>query len=244
MDGVTDLTRPADAQPLSEDGGLHVLVLEEGQGDLPAKYSRCLGAGQRVRVGLAASVLQFCCQSCRRRRAPPPSDYRHPLTTPPPAAHLLPVHYVGRLAESGQVFMDTRKESQGEEPAVLVAGRGATGWQQGEEAGGRVAGCNREAAAPPVFALLLLSVANALVCKNTAPSPVPFHSGTPRCVRPGPSPPHRLPPARAGPAHGGVAPEVRRPRPHLGGTSVRVRRKRLLLLPHRAACRAPSVSGG
>lgn len=41
---------------------------------------------------------------------------------PPLHARCL-VHYVGYLASSGEVFMDTRKESQNEEPTTLVAGR-------------------------------------------------------------------------------------------------------------------------
>ena len=34
------------------------------------------------------------------------------------------MHYVGRLAESGEVFIDTRQESPTQEPEELVAGRG------------------------------------------------------------------------------------------------------------------------
>lgn len=52
-----------------------------------------------------------------------------PLPLSPSPA--LPVHYVGRLAESGEIFMDTRKESQSEEPEEIVAGRGALwGWRR------------------------------------------------------------------------------------------------------------------
>jgi hypothetical protein len=36
------------------------------------------------------------------------------------------VHYVGYLASNGEVFIDTRSETQGGEPAIIVAGRGAS----------------------------------------------------------------------------------------------------------------------
>lgn len=53
-----------------------------------------------------------------RRRCSPP------LVTGGPPLPLLAVHYVGRLASTGEVFMDTREESQTEEPEEVVAGRG------------------------------------------------------------------------------------------------------------------------
>jgi hypothetical protein len=37
---------------------------------------------------------------------------------------LFAVHYVGRLATNGEVFMDARKESTANEPVTIVAGRG------------------------------------------------------------------------------------------------------------------------
>lgn len=43
----------------------------------------------------------------------------------PPKHSRCLVHYVGRLADSGEMFMDTRSESQTEEPAVVIAGRDA-----------------------------------------------------------------------------------------------------------------------
>lgn len=60
------------------------------------------------------------------------------MTGGPPA--LLAVHYVGRLADSGEVFMDTRMESQTEEPEEVVAGRGewarSPGWSFPATGGG------------------------------------------------------------------------------------------------------------
>jgi hypothetical protein len=59
------------------------------------------------------------------------------INIPPPPATLdpshQPVHYTGYLAESGDVFLDTRRESESREPMVMVAGRGeegggAAGW--------------------------------------------------------------------------------------------------------------------
>ncbi|KAL4443626.1 hypothetical protein ABPG75_011363 [Micractinium tetrahymenae] len=49
---------------------------------------------------------------------------------PPKHARCL-VHFVGRLAETGEVFMDTRLESQTEEPQVVVAGRHAATQETG-----------------------------------------------------------------------------------------------------------------
>lgn len=46
---------------------------------------------------------------------------RRPCLFPRPACA---VHYVGQIAETGEVFMDTREESQSGEPQQLVAGRG------------------------------------------------------------------------------------------------------------------------
>jgi hypothetical protein len=40
------------------------------------------------------------------------------------ARHTSPVHYVGYLAASGDVFMDTRSDGNRSEPIILVAGRG------------------------------------------------------------------------------------------------------------------------
>ena len=55
------------------------------------------------------------------RRAAASPNTTHKQT----AATLLKVHYVGYLADSGEVFIDTRSETQGGEPALIVAGRGA-----------------------------------------------------------------------------------------------------------------------
>ena len=43
--------------------------------------------------------------------------------TPPLHARCV-VHYVGRLADDGNEFMDTKKENAAGEPAIIVAGRG------------------------------------------------------------------------------------------------------------------------
>lgn len=44
----------------------------------------------------------------------------------PPLHARCVVHFVGRLAEDGTEFLNTKKENSAAEPATLVAGRGGT----------------------------------------------------------------------------------------------------------------------
>jgi hypothetical protein len=37
---------------------------------------------------------------------------------------LSPVHYIGRLADSGSIFMDTKEAGTSGQPVTVVAGRG------------------------------------------------------------------------------------------------------------------------
>jgi hypothetical protein len=49
------------------------------------------------------------------------------LPTPNPSSSctlLLAVHYVGRIAATGEEFLNTRDDNRNEEPEQLVAGRG------------------------------------------------------------------------------------------------------------------------
>lgn len=104
---------PADAVQVTDDGVLQKLVLQEGTGELPPLHARCLG-------GQCAGHEACNMAACRRPRLRPLASYTAvAFTLVAPA-----VHYVGYLASSGEVFMDTRKESQNEEPTTLVAGRG------------------------------------------------------------------------------------------------------------------------
>ena len=106
---------PADAEALTSDGQLLKLTLREGSGELPPKHARCLGEG---------SPAPHCwkprgqARRCRIAAAAPDQWASPPLPAP------FAVHYVGRLAANGEVFMDTRQESQTEEPEEVVAGRG------------------------------------------------------------------------------------------------------------------------
>lgn len=121
---------------ITEDGKLYVLTLREGEGELPPKHSRCLGKDdQASQCGPASSAVPS--RAGRQEPLPPlvPAARPPPTNTTPPVSHhgclgpccpspAAAVHFVGRLAETGDVFMDTRQESQTEEPQVVVAGRG------------------------------------------------------------------------------------------------------------------------
>jgi hypothetical protein len=123
---------PADAVAVTGDGALHKLVLQEGTGEMPPKHARCLGECCSGAGPCNALQRWVCCQ--RRRRLPP-----LPLTAGPhPLLHA--VHYIGRIAETGEVFMDTKQESPTQEPQEIVSGRG----EFAERAGGR---CTSETAA-------------------------------------------------------------------------------------------------
>ena len=108
-----------EAVDVTSDGGVTKVVLKEGTGPVVPRHARCLGEPAR---GLCLCCYVSCTrvhtQTQPRRRRPPWAP--HSAHPPPPAA----VHFVGRLAEGGEVFMDTRSESGTEEPVTRVAGRG------------------------------------------------------------------------------------------------------------------------
>jgi len=106
---------PADAEALTSDGQLLKLTLREGSGELPPKHARCLGEGSPAPHCWKARGQERRC----RIAAATPDQWASPPLAAPSA-----VHYVGRLAANGEVFMDTRQESQTEEPEEVVAGRG------------------------------------------------------------------------------------------------------------------------
>jgi hypothetical protein len=105
---------PAEAVPVTDDGLVKKIVLQEGTGALPPKHARCLGEcitsyptppEPGTALSPPASLLTAGC------------PLKHGVASPA-------VHFVGRLAETGEVFMNTREESESQEPETLVAGRG------------------------------------------------------------------------------------------------------------------------
>lgn len=84
---------------------------------LPSMHAASVSAlGRDLIAGAAVCVPPLTAVYRRRLHSPP-------LPRPSPRLHPPAVHFVGRLAESGEIFMDTRLESQTEEPQVVVAGR-------------------------------------------------------------------------------------------------------------------------
>lgn len=197
---------PPEATAITDDGQLHLLILRSGGGEQPPMHARCLGEATGTAAGRGA----------RRKlggqgptaAAPPSARRSGTLASLAPTPLHRAVHYVGRLADSGELFMDTRRESQAEEPEVVVAGRGERrcgGW-----VGARA------------FDPFTGRMARAGV-SHTCPPP---HHPPPSSCR------HRIPGGGAEPCGGGN--ESRRPGPRVGRAQVRLRPAGQLLVPHRA----------
>ncbi|KAJ9533675.1 hypothetical protein QJQ45_026732 [Haematococcus lacustris] len=97
-DPLADLLPPSDCELVTPDGGVLKKVLKPGHGDPPGLYARCLGK---------CIVLDLACCRAHIQLAQP--------------VHA--VHYLGRLQSSGSIFLDTKTESQSQQPVRVVAGR-------------------------------------------------------------------------------------------------------------------------
>ena len=78
-------------------------------------HARCLGPVS----------FQSCTAMIHAHRPSWPAPMPFRLLLLKSTCSLSAVHYVGRLASSSEVFLDTKAESQSGEPVHLVAGRGA-----------------------------------------------------------------------------------------------------------------------
>ncbi len=123
---VTDSATVAESINVLPDGGVVKRVIQEGSGDVPPLHARCLGAlagqaviemppsnqqeWQPVITSLSGNMLSRSCY-----------NIAHSISE---LLLFIPVHYVGRLGSSGDVFLDTKAESQSGEPVQVVAGRG------------------------------------------------------------------------------------------------------------------------
>lgn len=129
------------AIPVTPDGQVLKLVIEPGSGAKPSLHARCIGTSASFSASgtqqalRAASGVCNACRPCNLLRPNPPTHALHPPThlPPPPRGptthcHTHAVHYVGRLLPSGDVFMDTQRDSQAGEAVKLVAGRSECIW--------------------------------------------------------------------------------------------------------------------
>ena len=114
--GMPSTEAPDQAISLTQDGLLRKLTVEEGSGDLPPVHSRCLGRCIRVYVNI---LFAGRTEGGRTLSLRVKTSWLRCL-----CPGLFAVHYVGRLATNGEVFMDARKESTANEPVTVVAGRG------------------------------------------------------------------------------------------------------------------------
>lgn len=123
---------PADEIVITADRGVLKTIVTPGKGEVPPLHARCLGASPRssscsIRT---SHLVPWQCDDCimmlgGRRLG---TQWQSCLTVRGIGSdfHVAnAVHYIGRLAASGEVFLDTRAESQSGEPIQLVAGRGA-----------------------------------------------------------------------------------------------------------------------
>ncbi|KAJ9532937.1 hypothetical protein QJQ45_018036, partial [Haematococcus lacustris] len=97
---LADLLPPSDCELVTPDGGVLKKVLKPGHGDPPGLYARCLG--KCTVLDLVSRLLP-----CTHSTAQP----------------IHAVHYLGRLQSSGSIFLDTKTESQSQQPVRVVAGR-------------------------------------------------------------------------------------------------------------------------
>ena len=155
--------------------------------------------------------------------APPPACRLPPLPLTAVPFPLLPaVHYIGRIAETGEVFMDTRQESPTQEPQEIVSGRGEFAGRAGGRCTSATTNRTTPAASRTVFADACETDACPIQCSNMA-----CRFGVPG----------------AGPAPGSGGHAVRGALPPVGGSTVWLRRAGQLLLPNRASQCRSSVSG-
>jgi hypothetical protein len=115
------LDPPADCIKVTDDGGVLKHVVAEGSGDLPVRHGRCLG-----KPGLHQHIfLQHVESSCAGKATAKQSIERAKVfDVACCCCCFTAVHYVGRCIPSGEVFMDTKEETQGADPIVVIAGRG------------------------------------------------------------------------------------------------------------------------
>lgn len=121
---------PDDAIHLTEDGGVCKLVVREGNGDTPPLHSRCIGMFDHLFRLVVFS--RSCSHISDRPLGRPPLFKIFNITYPNYMSNKIPstfsttysVHYVGLLADSGNIFMDTKEAGSSGQPVTVVAGRG------------------------------------------------------------------------------------------------------------------------
>lgn len=122
---------PSEFINITPDAAVRKRIIREGQGEVPAIHARCLGgllAFTDMQSAIRRSTQHSVGGTCLLATMPPNSCLNQRpmrIATRILTTSLAPsVHYVGTIQGSGEVFMDTRNEGEGGEPARLVAGRG------------------------------------------------------------------------------------------------------------------------
>ena len=107
--------------------GVSKVIVRPGTGDTPPLHSRCLGKTIPLYIRHPFLViLHFFLPSVRSSVActSPALSVLHSFSILHSTLMPSTVHYIGRLADSGDIFINTREESTASEPVIVVAGRG------------------------------------------------------------------------------------------------------------------------